>query len=478
MFMIACGIAKLSPAQMTKLHKGLPVRVKSGTAHQVNLPPAQAKKLAKAKANNTGMILSFANGGSLFSDLKSSYETDIPAKYRGPIEELVKQGLIDAGVPIGSGMCRCRSSGCGMCGGRPKKGKGFFDDLVKFPAGVVQGLTMSPDALTDYGKKFSTAGEYVADHLRTGEPMRLPDGRAPMSLQQFQKGDPFAMRAAGLKMPQPRLAVMPPSYRSPSQRGRGTLATLAKHPIAGRHHLVRHHMTGAGKGRKISGAGWQEDLQAFDQWTNAIGDKFVGIAKALDPEGKIGKAATNRVVDEIDPSAKYTRMASEALGNVFDTQGNTEKSSEMPTMSQLVSLMPKKEKKPKQKKQEKPKKKPKQRKQEIVTATEILPSEYSEKAIQAIQPLPVASIASAFEDQLPYQPVTWFGAGVHKGTAQAKAHMDKIRGVKLVKGSQEAKDYMAKLRAMRSKKMSGTALYPAGYSRGKLSGSALYPAGM
>ena len=36
-----------------------------------------------------------------------------------------------------------------------------------------------------------------------------------------------------------------------------------------------------------------------------------------------------------------------------------------------------------------------------------------------------------------------------KGSKKAKAHMNGVRGVKLVKGSQQAKDYMAKLRAMR-----------------------------
>ena len=36
-----------------------------------------------------------------------------------------------------------------------------------------------------------------------------------------------------------------------------------------------------------------------------------------------------------------------------------------------------------------------------------------------------------------------------KGSKKAKAHMNGVRGVKLVKGSQQAKDFMAKLRAMR-----------------------------
>ena len=38
-----------------------------------------------------------------------------------------------------------------------------------------------------------------------------------------------------------------------------------------------------------------------------------------------------------------------------------------------------------------------------------------------------------------------------KGSKKAKAHMNGVRGVKLVKGSQQAKDYMAKLRAMKKK---------------------------
>jgi hypothetical protein len=109
--------------------------------------------------------------------------------------------------------------------------------------------------------------------------------------------------------------------------------------------------------------------------------------------------------------------------------------------------------KPKKPKGKKP------RKQPIVTATELLPSEYEDSKVLTAytQPLPVASISSAFEDQLPYQPVRWFGAGKKKskgGALPKKPHM--------VKGSPAAKQHMAKLRAMRSRKQGG-ALYPAGY---------------
>jgi len=99
--------------------------------------------------------------------------------------------------------------------------------------------------------------------------------------------------------------------------------------------------------------------------------------------------------------------------------------------------------------------------------------------------------------ELPYEPVVWYGSGMKKGSPAMKAKMAQLRAMKkggnLIKtsktsakrlieastdravralegsgkGSQFMKDKMAKLRAMRKKK--GGALYPAG--------GALYPAG-
>ena len=60
----------------------------------------------------------------------------------------------------------------------------------------------------------------------------------------------------------------------------------------------------------------------------------------------------------------------------------------------------------------------------------------------------------AAETAVEYAPLALAAAGRSdrpKGSKKAKAHMNGVRGVKLVKGSQQAKDYMAKLRAMKKK---------------------------
>jgi len=313
-----------------------------------------------------------------------------------------------------------------------RKGKGLFDDFAHSFASLPQKFKQAENMI-DSG---------LMSPLREGRPLfTLPDGRAPLSLDQWRKGDPFAMGAAGM-------------------HGRGTLATLAKHPVAGRHRLVRHHMAGAGRG--MHGKGWKEDLEAFDAWTNSIGSKLTSIGKTVDPEGKLQKAGINAAVDYIDPTARVSRVAGETLGSIFGNQGSTPSAPSAPAAPSTVTDMVAYNPSPASQGKSKPKGK-KPRKQPIVTATELLPSEYdNSKVLTAYtQPLPVASISSAFEDQLPYQPVRWFGAGAKKSKAKAKggalpkkAHM--------VKGSPAAKQHMAKLRAMRSGKHGG-ALYPAGY---------------
>jgi hypothetical protein len=390
------------------------------------------------------------------------YETNIPPQYRQPLEQLVMAGYKDLG---GSGFLEdigitnpiqqaadftnflgsINPSMLAIKGKGKRRGKGLFDDLVPAFASLPEKFKQAENMLD----------RDLMSPLREGRPLfTLPDGRAPLSLDQWRKGDPFAMGAAGM-------------------HGRGTLAVLAKHPIAGKHRLVRYHMTGAGRG--MHGKGWKEDLEAFDAWTNSIGSKLVSIGRTVDPEGKLQSALINAGVDRIDPTSRYTRAASETLGNIFGNQGSTSAPSapSAPSATQtaqtvaaeaaaaiaaMAARTPQGKKKPK-----------KPRKQPIVTATELLPSEYDDSKVLTAytQPLPVASISSAFEDQLPFQPVTWFGAGKKKSKAKGGALPKKPH---MVKGSPAAKQHMAKLRAMRSGKQGG-ALYPAGM------GGALLPAG-
>ena len=311
--MEACGIAKISPAQMKKLHQGKAVRVKAGTAHTLPLPAKDAKKLRKAAAQNKGMILSAPHlkGGSLFSDAKNWYQSNIPAKYRAPVESLVTMGLQDAGVLEGSGVHR--------------------------------------------------------------------------------------------------------------RRGRGMSAKGKQ--------LVR---------KTLSGKGWKEDLEAFDQWTNKIGDKLTGIARSVDPEGKLQKALINRATDEIDPSAKTARIASQAFGNIVGKPQEETSSYAPAEMLGNFLMNPPKKKKQGSKKPQGPRPK---KAMPVVTAEELPESQMP--SLNELKNMPIAYSIDQ-DERLPYQPVRWVGSG---------------KKPSMVKGSPAAKAHMARLRAMKN----GGALRPAGY---------------
>ena len=64
-----------------------------------------------------------------------------------------------------------------------------------------------------------------------------------------------------------------------------------------------------------------------------------------------------------------------------------------------------------------------------------IPQPVKEMAVKAATDAAMSAMAAAGRSDLP------------KGSKKAKAHMDNIRGTKLVKGSQKAKDFMAHLRS-------------------------------
>lgn len=518
--MIACGIQKLSLAQQKKLAKGLPVRVKSGSAHQVPLSALQAKKLERAKKDNKGMILSIppsVHGGSLWGDAQNWYQTSVPDKYKPAIESLATMAAQDLGI-IGSGLAKYQRGMGQKRGGSlfsdaanwyqtsvPDKYKPAIESLVSMGAqdlgiigsGVIQrkhGGSLFSEAKRWYESNIPPKYRKPIEQLAilglqdAGVPVKgkgvfedmfnIPSTRELVNFpKDFVRGLELVPTALKRSENIVDRDLMTPLKPLRGMRGKGSLAILAKHPVGGRHHLVRHHMAGAGRrGKGMKGKGWKEDLEAFNAWTGDIGNKLTSIAHSVDPEGRLQEAGINKIVDYLAPEMKAIRIAeqqADALSGKTNLYRNKPKSE------------PKQEKLTETKQEEKPKqKRGRPRKQPVVMATEVPASENdkNERVLTAYtQPLPVASISSAFEEQLPYQPVRWFGAGAKgkakakgkglpKGTASTKAHMDKLRGVKLVKGSQEAKDYMAKLRSMRTKKQGG-ALYPAG------SGGALYPAG-
>lgn len=527
---VKSSIAKLSPAQMKKLHQGKSVRVQYGNGHEIPLPVKDHKKLMKAHSMGKGMVLTAPHlggslfsdskdwyeknippkyrepmerlvvagledaglpvqgagmhGSSLFSDSKHWYEQNIPAKYRAPMEEIVKQAGIDAGLPIqGSGHKKKRGKGLfediirgpsieqavalqnqlmrppsiqqavdlqnqlmrppsiqqavdlqnqlalynPLVGARKpirgrgkRRGKGLFEqitglptaeDLRTFPGAFPKAFAALPQVPGKFGDAFQKSFGYIGDHLKSGEPMRLADGRAPLSLQQWQKGDPFAMKAAGMHG-QPRLAVMP--YRRP--------------------------MSGQGKRlvqKTLRGKGWKEDLEAFNAWTGDIGNKLTSVAHSFDPEGRLQEAGINALVDYIAPEAKAARIASQQMDAL---------------MGKPNAYRNKPKSEPKQ--EEEPKKKGKKKKKMPVVTAEIIDEEAPIATMIPMANLPPIPESYKYLDEdagRAYQPVRWMGTGSKKAT---KPHM--------VKGSQAARDHMAKLRAMRMAKKGG-ALYPAGY---------------
>lgn len=374
---VKSSIAKLSPAQMKKLHQGKSVRVQYGNAHEIALPAKEHKKLMKAHSMGKGIVL---NGGSLFSDMKKRYEEAIPAKYRAPIEGLVTMGLQDAGVIEGGSL---------------------FSDMKKRYEETIPAKYRAPI-----------------------------EGLVTMGLQ-----DAGVIEGSG-------------------GRGRGLVPNIQQ-LVDAQNQLAVYNpvkpMSGKGKRlvqKTLRGKGWKEDLEAFNAWTGSIGDKLLNVGRTIDPEGKLQKALINRATDEIDPSAKTARIASQTIGNLVGKPASSEETTNY-APAEMLTKYAFNQIKSKESNKKKKKKIP------VVTA-EIVDEETpvaqraTARQMASLLPIPASFKYVDQNEGRAYQPARFMGTG-------KKPHM--------VKGSQSARDHMAKLRAMRGKKMSGTALYPAGYSR-------------
>jgi hypothetical protein len=213
-------------------------------------------------------------------------------------------------------------------------------------------------------KQIRDAGKQFA----RGEPFKLKDGTAPMSVEAIKSGRPF--------------------------------------------------------GGKIG------RVKKFNKVFKAVGQKLLPLNKNLSP---IKKASTARAVDYIE---NYNNPQAQ-LKSAFDLLQE-----ELPqTMDAFSGETP------------------------VVYAEEVYeaPRPRGRPRVEPVYsfPLPPSYVAKQQEEDLRYEPVVYYGAG-----------MKKAKKGGAVKGSQEMKDKMARLRAMKGKKKGG-ALYPAGYD-----GGAMYPAGM
>jgi len=107
------GVAPLSEHQVRRLIKGQGVSIKSGSKHELPMSKEQMKKFERAKKAGRGMIMTLDPyqqqmcGGGFFEDIRPA--TDF-------LKPLAEASLDRAIKEVGRGM-------------KPKKGKGFLEDL-------------------------------------------------------------------------------------------------------------------------------------------------------------------------------------------------------------------------------------------------------------------------------------------------------------------------------------------------------------
>jgi hypothetical protein len=379
---VNASLAPLSASQMRKLHAGKPVRVRYGDAHQVSVLPIQHKKLMKAHMSGKGMVLQVPVSTMPVSPkpvmVRSQTGGNVIKTSKDASKALITAGSDRAVRAIeGSGVGRRRMEGGNVISTSKDASKALITAGSDRAVRAIEGSGMKQ--IRDAGKQFAR-----------GEPFKLKDGTAPMSVEAIQSGRPF--------------------------------------------------------GGKIG------RVKKFNKVFKAVGQKLLPLNKNLSP---IKKAGTARAVDFIE---NYNNPQAQ-LKSAFDLLQE-----ELPqTMDAFSGETP------------------------VVYAEEVYeaprPRGRPRASVEPVYsfPLPPSYVTKQQEEDLRYEPVVYYGAGVKKGSPAMKAKMAGLRAMKksspapakkggAVKGSQEMKDKMARLRAMRKKK--GGALYPAGYD-----GGAMYPAG-
>lgn len=226
-------------------------------------------------------------------------------------------------------------------------------------------------------------------------------------------------------------------------------------------------------GKPLGGKGKVSRSKKFNKWFKDIGQKFLPINKNLKP---LKEAAAERGAQMIREYNNPEALAKSGL-DLFQE--------ELPQTLQAFKT---------------------QRETPVVYAEEVPSYSYPSFPTPPSYYPSFPSVPKQ-EEELAYEPVKWYGSGVKKGSAEMKARMEKLRSMrkkkvggampppvpvqvkdkirkkvdkglsmvglgKPAKGSPEMKAKMAELRARKGKKMTGSALYPAGQS-----GGALYPAG-
>jgi hypothetical protein len=372
---VEAGIAPLSAAQMKKLHAGKPVRVRQGDAHLVPMLPKQHKKLMKAGMKGSGMILQVP-----VSTMPVSPKPMMVKRQTGGNVIATSKDAAKSLITAGSDRAVRSIEGSG----RRRGGNVIATSKDAAKSLITAGSDRAVRAIEGSGMKQVRA---AAKQFARGEPFKLKDGTAPMSVEAIKSGRPF--------------------------------------------------------GGKVN------RKKKFDSWFKSVGQKLLPLNKNLSP---IKKAASARAADAI---TQYNNPEAQAQA-AFDLFQR-----EAPET--IAAFKAPKDKEP-------------------VYATvipDVYPSSpypvHSKEYAKQLFPVPVAYQE---EEELQYEPVRWFGAGVKKGSPEMKARMAHLRSMRKgkagpkapkaapkapsgtpAKGSVAMKEKMARLRAMKK----GGALYPAGY---------------
>jgi len=198
---VEASLAPLSQAQLKKLQKGMPVRVKYGTGLKVPVLPAQLRKLMKAHMLGKGMVLHAP--APTIMPVGPRPTTGGPRSTTGGVNPRSTTGgnLIKTSKDTGKSLITAG----GDRAVQAIEGSG----ATKFLRSVLVNKTVSPikkaasaravKAIEGSGSRDFSFSE-TAQQLKEGRPFKKKDGSAPMSVNSIKSGNPFGGMMGGSRV--------------------------------------------------------------------------------------------------------------------------------------------------------------------------------------------------------------------------------------------------------------------------------------
>ena len=184
---VQSSLAPLSVAQLKKLHAGKPVRVRYGDAHQVSVLPIQHKKLMKAHMSGKGMVLQVPVSTMPVSPKPMM----VRSQTGGNVIKTSKDASKDLITAASDRLVRSIEGS-----GRRVGGNVIATSKDASKALITAGSDRAVRAIEGSGmKQIRDAGKQFA----RGEPFKLKDGTAPMSVEAIKAGRPFGGKIGRVK---------------------------------------------------------------------------------------------------------------------------------------------------------------------------------------------------------------------------------------------------------------------------------------